>query len=54
MSFMGHGGQLGVSECGEGAREGQLMRELAGVIPDAQLTKAVTGFEGFEQLSGVR
>ena len=52
--FMGNGRQLRVSELGEGAGKGGLMEELAGVIPAAQLTKAMVGFEGFEQLAGIK
>ena len=50
---MGSGRQLGVGELGESAGEGGLVRELAGVIPAAQLAQGVVGFEGFEQLAGV-
>jgi hypothetical protein len=44
---------LGVGELGEGAGKVGFARELAGVIPATQLTEAMVGFEGFEQLSGM-
>ena len=47
--FMGNGRKLGVGELGESAGEGELMGELADVIPAAQLTKAMVGFKGFER-----
>ena len=51
--FMGGGRELGVGEFGEGAGEGGFVRELAGVIPAAQLAQAMVGFERFEELAGV-
>jgi len=51
--FMGGGRELGVGEFGEGAGEGGFVRELAGVIPAAQLAQTMVGFEGFEELAGV-
>ena len=44
---------MGVGEFGEGAGEGGFVRELAGVIPAAQLAQTMVGFESFEELAGV-